>query len=98
MNVSKIRPWRSPRYLDWVRSRPCAHCGAIGQSQAHHRIGLVGGVMGSKAGDQEAMPLCDACHSDLHAGRIDLEAQVGWLLRTLEVAFAHGELGGRDDG
>jgi len=98
MNVSKIRPWRSPRYLDWVRSRPCAHCGEVGPSEAHHLIGLFGGHMGSKVGDEFAVPLCSDCHRDLHAGRIEFEAQVPWLARTLEVAFAHGELGGRDDG
>jgi hypothetical protein len=25
-----------PSYLNWIRSLPCAHCGAMGPSEAHH--------------------------------------------------------------
>lgn len=90
--MEKVKPWRSPRYLEWVRSRPCSHCRTPAPSEAHHIIGIAGGQVGSKAGDQLAVPLCTRCHRNLHNGQIHIDAQIGWLVRTLDAAFHHGVL------
>ena len=92
MDLSKTEAWRSKRYLAWVRDRPCAQCGKPGPSQAHHIIGLVGGHMGGKTGDQFAVPLCPFCHRELHEAHIELEVQLRWLARTQERAFHEGAL------
>lgn len=93
MNIEKVKPWRSPEYLSWVRDQPCCNCLRPGRNQAHHVIGLTGGFMGGKAGDNLAVPLCPACHRDLHDGKIVADAQVGWLTRTLAMAFHQGVIG-----
>ena len=93
MMIQKVKPYRSKRYLSWIREQPCTHCRAPAPSEAHHMIGIAGGgTMGGKASDVLACPLCSTCHRDLHDGRIDLEAQTVWLARTLEAAFHHGAL------
>ncbi|MFP4104837.1 MAG: DUF968 domain-containing protein [Phycisphaerae bacterium] len=92
MMIDKIKPYRSKRYLDWVRDRPCVHCRRPPPSEAHHVIGLAGGSMGGKAGDQLAVPLCTECHRRLHDGQMPLDSQTVWLIRTLEAAFHHGAL------
>ena len=98
MRIQKVQPWRSNRYLDWVRSKPCAQCGKPDQSEAHHIIGISGGFMGGKVGDNLAVPLCHHCHMELHDAHIDLEAQVAWLVRTQAIAFHEGALGGYENG
>jgi len=51
-------------HLEMVRSLPCLICG--GRSVAHHvRNGWNGG-MGVKPESIFTLPLCVACHSDLH--------------------------------
>ena len=92
MMIEKVKTWKSRRYLAWVRERPCVHCRKVGQSEPHHIIGLTGGHMGGKTGDEFAVPLCRHCHDEIHQGHIDTEAQVTWLARTLEAAFHHGAL------
>lgn len=56
--------YRSAAYLKWVRSQPCAVCGAK-PCQAHHEpLGLAG--MGIKCPDSHGMPLCHFCHDARH--------------------------------
>ncbi len=64
----KIKPFRSRKYLAWVRKQPCIYCGRTEDIQAHHLIGIEGieGVMGGKSDDSMAMPLCPYCHRDMH--------------------------------
>lgn len=79
------------KYLNFVRSLPCAACMAPAPSEAHHAIdvGLHPG-MGRKASDLHAMPLCRVCHAKLHAGDARLhEAQAVLVLQTQDQA---GEL------
>lgn len=93
MMIEKIHPWRSPAYLAWVRDRPCAHCGNPGPSEAHHVIGISGGFLGGKTGDNLAVPLCTHCHRELHQDHLSLDAQANWLIRTQARAFHEGVLG-----
>jgi hypothetical protein len=67
VQVPKDAAKRSGRYLRWVASLPCAHCGRDGPSQAAHSD--EGKGMGIKAGDNLTYPLCadgmgrQGCHS-----------------------------------
>jgi hypothetical protein len=67
----KKGPWRSKAYLDWIREKPCLRCSYHHGVQAHHvRLGLR--TMGVRKGDELAVPLCQVCHTGLHAGSEDL--------------------------
>lgn len=52
-----------PDYCNWLRSRPCARCGAYGV-QVHHRTGA---GMALRGHDDKGIPLCHICHGDFHA-------------------------------
>lgn len=56
---------KSKKYLDWVRTLPCAITGKYGV-HAHHLIGHGQGGMGLKASDFLAFPLCPELHQELH--------------------------------
>ncbi|MDV6318783.1 DUF968 domain-containing protein [Chromohalobacter sp. HP20-39] len=80
--VSDTR-FRSPAYLAWVRTLPCCACG-VSPCDAHHMVGMYGvGGMGLKAEDSMAMPLCRACHMDLHREPGWLKHQPHWLRHTI---------------
>jgi len=84
--------WRSPAYLAWVRTLPCCVCGAS-PCDAHHMVGMHGvGGMGLKAEDSMAMPLCRACHMELHREPGWLQHQPRWLRHT--IALGMREFGG----
>lgn len=61
------------KYSRWIRSLPCAMCGAPGPSDQHH---LGGAGMALRSHDHESLPLCFSrperagCHVDgLHSAR-----------------------------
>lgn len=86
--------FRSESYLSWVRTLPCANCGAYPPSQAHHRIGH-GRVSSMKTSDLEAMPLCVPCHNLLHSqGWVAFEmvnqCQLRMSLETINTALSMG--------
>lgn len=56
-------PLRDPRFLAWVRLRPCCICGAPGPSEAHH-YGPRGA--GQKTDDVRTVPLCRLHHDEWH--------------------------------
>lgn len=62
----KQKPFRSTKYLEFVRSFNCQACGTNQRIQAHHLIGHGDGAMGSKADDRLTMALCSMCHRMLH--------------------------------
>jgi len=64
--IPKYKPWRSAKYLKWVRSLPCEVCGTDQDIQAHHAIGQGHGIMGGKQSDYHAFALCPLCHRRLH--------------------------------
>ena len=78
--------FRSPAYLAFVRSLPCAMCGGNADS-AHHVIGIYGlSGMGLKAPDQYSIPVCDGpggCHARIHAEPALQRLQPWWLIDTL---------------
>lgn len=57
----KNNPLRSAKYLAYVRSKPCAVCGATQGVEASHH-GKHG--TGTKPDDHLCIPLCKTCHHD----------------------------------
>jgi hypothetical protein len=56
-------PDRDPAYLQWIRSLPCAICGANGaRSEAAHTSVLGPRGLSQKASDYSAIPLCFGHH------------------------------------
>lgn len=91
MSFFKIKPVRSKKYLKWLSTLPCANCGAENDTIVpHHVIGVGNGIMGGKAGDDEAVPLCYICHADIHSAGSDKSQQWEWLARTLKEAIKEG--------
>ena len=62
----KPKTYRNPKYLDFIRKKPCLVC--AGESIAHHESGtkLSHGAMGRKSNDLTAVPLCFECHQKRH--------------------------------
>lgn len=79
-------PARAPKYLAFVRLKPCLLCGAPGPSHAHHH-GPRG--TGQKTDDYRTIPLCAADHDGYHGGhRPQLTAQfVAHAQRELLVEY-----------
>ena len=53
-------PYRSEKYLDFIRSKPCLGCNTIPSSAAHQDFGW--NAMSGKPPDIHALPLCHKCH------------------------------------
>jgi len=94
VNLQKRKPERSQKYLNWVKSLPCAATGAPADD-AHHGqdIGLGGGM---KPSDFFTMPLTREQHGRRHsAGRVAFERYWGCeeataILKTLDKALHDG--------
>lgn len=87
---------KSQSYIDWVRRQPCFVCGIEG-GDAHHAIDIgLGGVMGGKAPDFVAVPLCRVHHDEVHRDA-DMHDQRDMVIRTLLKCFYEGVIGIRDE-
>jgi len=86
------KPWRSSRYLRFVRSQPCCFCGHPAPSQAHHQPERGHGTTGGKCTDSQTAPLCAAHHERWHStgalGAMSHEETLRYILthafRTLQ--------------
>jgi hypothetical protein len=92
---SKRKPWRSEKYLDFVREQDCVHCGKpahIDGIDAHHATGVgIGKGMGAKISDSMCLPLCRVCHNQVHANKDIIDQQRAALL-MIERALQEGVL------
>ena len=93
--LEKTPRWENKKYLDWVATLPCSHCGVEDETiVAHHlkhRYAPWSGGIAYKASDWLTMPLCYACHNKLHNGSRWLrEYQPFMILKTLDMAFRDG--------
>jgi hypothetical protein len=71
MEQRKPRKWRSRRYLDFLRSRPCCRCGLASPSEVHHlRKGADGGT-GLTPSDSYGLPACNRCHGIMQRYEFD---------------------------
>jgi len=61
----KVLRLKDKIYLKWVSSQPCLLC-LTPKCQAHHLTFAMPRGFGQKTGDQWAVPLCPAHHSQLH--------------------------------
>lgn len=88
----KQKPFRSRKYLDWVKKQPCVMCGAPADDP-HHIIGI-GGMsgMGRKAPDSMTVPVCRPHHDEIHRTPELWPRQWEWIARTLDKALAEGAL------
>ena len=68
------RPGMSDAHLDLIRSLPCCACGAQPRSEAHHLLQTGTRGMGLRSPDKYTVPLCTACHTDLHGNGSRREA------------------------
>jgi hypothetical protein len=65
-SVSKL-PWESPAYRAHVRaSFPCLRCQKPAE-HAHHIRECFPRTMGRRISDKYVVPLCQRCHTELHA-------------------------------
>lgn len=80
--------WRSEPYLAFVRSLPCCNCQGPGRDP-HHVIGLHWGLSGQglTAPDSFTMPLCRACHNQVHRDPFMQAEQPRWLRQTIRVGL-----------
>ncbi len=63
MMLPKPKRERDETALEIVRELPCAACGKSGPSVPHHPTT---GGMGTKCADNLTIPLCAACHREVH--------------------------------
>jgi len=72
--ISKQKPWRSKKYIAWVKQQPSivSHLPA---DDAHHIIGHGFSAMGTKAPDWATFPLTRQEHDSLHYNRATWEYQ-----------------------
>jgi hypothetical protein len=94
-DLQKRKPWRSEKYLAWVRQQDCcytqrpAHIGGI---QAHHINGQnLGKATGDKISDCFAIPLTSQSHVEIHANKDIIDQQRAALL-LIERALQEGVL------
>lgn len=89
--IPKSPRFSSPKYLTWIRTRPCACCGESGTDHdpvvAHHLIGTghLRGI-GLKTPDSLAIPM-KATHHQLWHTHPDYEQQWQWVALTLNAAL-----------
>lgn len=90
------KPWRSQKYLNWVKTLPSVISGRP-SDDAHHLIGHGQGGMGTKVADCWTFPLTRDEHTELHnMGWKAWEEQYGsqwkFVAETLHKAILEGLL------
>lgn len=74
---------RSSFYLDFIRRKPCLHCGA--PAEAHHIQYAQPRAMSLKTGDQFAVPLCRSCHTGRNGLHVEgMPERTWWALRGID--------------
>lgn len=91
MSFFKKPKFRSKKYTNWVATLNCARCHIRDETVIpHHLIGVGDGIMGGKAGDDLAVPLCFRCHQYIHSPESNKNEQWDWVKRTQEKAKKEG--------
>lgn len=61
--MNSIPKVKDLKYLDWIRTNPCAFCGFPGPSEPHHVKGVDGlPGTGRRSSDHLVLPACHDCH------------------------------------
>ena len=92
MSFFKDNPYRSRKYLDWIKEQPCAVTG-LPADDPHHIIGVMEGGTGTKACDLLCFPVTREEHDKFH--RLDLHPELKdeqWkhVSKTLQKAIKEG--------
>lgn len=91
----KVIPWRSTKYLEFIREQDCSNCGQpahVAGIDAHHINGRgLGKGMGSKISDIFCIPVCRVCHLILHGNQNEID-QTRIALKMIEKAVQEGVL------
>ncbi len=86
MSFFKVKKYRNKKYLKYISTLFCCGCGVDSETVIpHHLIGVGQGIMGGKASDKDAMPLCFSCHHLIHETK-NKDIQFRWIKLTLERA------------
>lgn len=95
MNLQKIKPFRSKKYLAWIREQLCFVTGRQAEV-AHHIINCdMGGGMATKQSDLFALPMTVEAHQQLHHTPKKFEEkfdQKKLVLKMIEKAANEGVL------
>ena len=88
------KPWRSQKYLNWVKTLPSVISGRPADD-AHHLIGHGQGGMGTKVTDLWVFPLTRDEHTELHnigwrAWEEKHGSQWKYIAETLKRAYEEG--------
>jgi hypothetical protein len=89
--IKKPKSFRSEKYLNFVRSKPCCVCMMPAPNHAHHLIGVGNGIMGSKECDGLTIPLCHTHHSEVHHD-INKHDQLQLFVNFIRNAFNNNEI------
>ena len=73
----KDKPFRSEKYLKWIRSLPCCVTGATENVVAHHITNTGRKGTGTKTNDYYCIPLEQISHQMLHANPRQWEKEFG---------------------
>ncbi|MBN3145344.1 DUF968 domain-containing protein [Pectobacterium brasiliense] len=91
----KLQRMECEKYTRWIKSQPCACCGAPADDP-HHVIGYGLGGMATKTHDLFVIPLCRRHHDELHRDVTAWEAEYGsqllLLVQTLNRALGIGAI------
>lgn len=87
------------RYIEKIKSMPCALCGAHPPSDAHHLREGMG--MAQRNSDYLTIPLCKDCHQGSHNGihgeralwKVMKETELSLLAKTIRSMIIACEMG-----
>lgn len=93
MMIPKDKPWRSPKYLAWIRTHDCENCflpSHVGPIHAHHINGQgIQKARGDKIDDCYTIPMCPRCHDEVHRNK-DIVDQKLVALKLFAKALREG--------
>jgi hypothetical protein len=79
----KIKPKRNPKYLDYIRMRPCIFCG--GQSEPHHvRRHYWGAGASIKPHDYVCLPVCRTHHE----AKFEMDIDINKVITRVLIQYA----------
>jgi hypothetical protein len=87
--LQKQKPWRSKKYLKWIRDQPCCVTGITEPSDYHHITTSGNRGMGTKTDDFYTIPLCHEEHQRLHYDPVAWEQKNGSQLMHWRKTITH---------
>jgi len=88
MELPKDKPFRSKKYLAWIRNQSCVVTGRTENIVAHHITNTGRRGMGTKTDDSNCIPLEAMTHQMLHANPKKWEGEFGEQKEYLKIIKA----------